>query len=85
MADTNDTSTIHFNLENLEGNARISGKPLTASEKAFWKDSFLACARSTLLRHNGKHLAPESAADLCANFADAAMGVYRSRVIWKKP
>jgi hypothetical protein len=60
-------------------------KPLTAPEKTFWKDAFVACAHSTLLRHNGKHLAPEAAAVLCANFADAAMDVYRARIIWRKP
>lgn len=58
-------------------------KPLTAPEKAFWKDAFVACAQSTLLRHNGT--TPELAANLCANFADAAMAVYRERVIWGKP
>jgi hypothetical protein len=60
-------------------------KQLTAPEKAFWKDSFIACAQSTLLRHNGKRMAPEMAADLCANFADSAMKVYRIRIIWRKP
>lgn len=60
-------------------------KPLTAPEKAFWKDAFTACAHSTLLRHNGKRMAPEAAAILCANFADAAMDAYRSRIIWRKP
>lgn len=60
-------------------------KPLTAPEKAFWKDAFVACAHSTLLRHNGKRMAPEEAANLCANFADAAMDAYRARVIWRKP
>lgn len=60
-------------------------KPLTASEKAFWKDAFLACAHSTLLRHNGTRLTPALAVDLCANFADAAMETYRSRIIWRKP
>lgn len=60
-------------------------KPLTAPEKAFWKDAFVACATSTLLRHNGKRLTPDYAADLCANFADAAMAAYRARIIWGKP
>jgi hypothetical protein len=60
-----------------------SQKPLTAPEKAFWKDAFIACAQSTLLSHNGT--TPESAANLCANFADAAMDVYRDRIIWRKP
>jgi hypothetical protein len=57
-------------------------KPLTAPEKAFWKDAFLACAKSTL---PGKRLAPDQDASICADFADAAMDAYRSRVIWKKP
>jgi hypothetical protein len=59
-------------------------KPLTAPEKAFWKDAFLACARSTLLRHNGRRLTPKFAAGLCADFADAAMDEYRTRIIWRK-
>jgi hypothetical protein len=58
-------------------------KPLTPAEKAFWKDAFVACANSTLLRDNGS--SPEATADLCANFADAAMDAYRSRIIWRKP
>jgi hypothetical protein len=58
-------------------------KPLTAPEKAFWKDAFLACAHSTLLRHNGKRMAPDLAAE-CANFADAGLDAYRSRIIWRK-
>lgn len=61
-------------------------KPLTTPEKAFWKDAFLACAKSTLLGHNGS--APDEAtADQCANFADAAMDVYRARsIVWgRKP
>ena len=58
---------------------------LTAPEKAFWKDAFLACAQSTLLRHNATRLVPEATAELCANFADAAMDVYRTRIIWRKP
>jgi hypothetical protein len=58
-------------------------KPLTAPEKAFWKDAFVACAQSTL-RHNGKHLADDAAATICANFADAAMDAYRARTItWR--
>jgi hypothetical protein len=61
-------------------------RPLTAPEKTFWKDSFLACAQSTLQRHNGKRLADDAAATLCGNFADAAMDVYRSRSInWREP
>jgi hypothetical protein len=59
-------------------------KPLTAPEKAFWKDAFVACAKSILLRDNGS--SPEATADLCANFADAAMDAYRSRSItWRQP
>ena len=58
---------------------------LTAPEKAFWKDAFLACAQSTLLRHDGKRLVPNQDAGICADFADAAMNLYRSRVIWRKP
>jgi hypothetical protein len=60
-------------------------RPVAPSEKAFWKDAFLACAQSTLLRHNGKRMAPEVAADLCADFADASLDAYRSRIIWRKP
>jgi hypothetical protein len=56
----------------------------TAVERNFWKDAFVACAHSTLLRHNGKRMTPDLAVDLCANFADAAMDAYRSRVIWRK-
>jgi hypothetical protein len=57
-------------------------KPLTAPEKAFWKDAFIACAKSTL---PGKRLAPDQDASICADFADAAMDAYRSRIIWRKP
>jgi hypothetical protein len=59
--------------------------PLTAPEKAFWKDAFLACARSTLSHHNVSRPAPEVASAVCADFADAAMAAYRSRIIWRKP
>jgi len=56
-------------------------KPLTAPEKAFWKDAFLACAQS------GKRLAPDQATvGLCADFADAAMDAYRARAVnWRRP
>jgi hypothetical protein len=57
-------------------------KPLTAPEKAFWKDAFIACAQSTL---PGKRIAPDQDASICADFADAAMDAYRSRIIWRKP
>lgn len=59
----------------------ITHKPLTAPEKAFWKDAFLACAHSTLLRHNGQRMDPGHAAEVCGNFADAAMDALRSRAI----
>jgi hypothetical protein len=60
-----------------------SYKPLTAPEKAFWKDAFIACAQSTL---PGKRSAPEQDASVCADFADAAMDAYRARSItWRKP
>jgi hypothetical protein len=69
-----------------EGAPRRRGetaRPLTSPEKAFWKDAFVACAQSTL-RHNGKHLADDAAATICANFADAAMDAYRARTItWR--
>jgi hypothetical protein len=76
------TQTVR-NLTASGGVASGGAHKLTAPEKAFWKDAFLACAHSTLRRHNGK-LAPETAVELCANFADASMDVYRSRVIWRK-
>ena len=58
--------------------------PLTNPEKAFWKDAFLACAKSALLRDSDS--SPEATADLCADFADAAMDAYRSRSItWRRP
>ena len=58
-------------------------KPLTNPEKAFWKDAFLACAKSTL---PGKRIAPDQDASICADFADAAMDAYRSRAItWRRP
>src|SRR5258708_32362735 len=75
------TQTVR-NLTASGGVASGGAHKLTAPEKAFWKDAFLACAQSTLLRHNGK-LAPETAVELCSKFADAAMDVYRSRIIWK--
>jgi hypothetical protein len=66
----------------IEGTVR----PLTAPEKAFWKDAFVACAKSTLQRHNGKRMADDAAAALCADFADAAMDAYRARAVnWRKP
>jgi hypothetical protein len=58
--------------------------PLTPQEKSFWKDAFLACAHSTLLKHDGDRMAPSDAAAICANFADAAMDVYRERIIWRR-
>ena len=64
------------------GEFQAPARPLTAPEKAFWKDAFVACANSTLLRDNGR--SPEATADLCANFADAAMDAYRARSItWR--
>jgi hypothetical protein len=58
-------------------------KPLTAPEKAFWKDAFLTRARTMLAHQDG--IAPDQAASICADFADAAMDAYRSRIIWAKP
>jgi hypothetical protein len=57
-------------------------RSLTAAEKAFWKDAFIACAKSTL---PGKRLEADQDASICADFADAAMDAYRSRIIWRKP
>jgi hypothetical protein len=62
-----------------------NAKPLTAPEKAFWKDAFIACAHSTPPHEDGKPPAPDVASALCADFADAAMAAYRSRIIWRKP
>jgi hypothetical protein len=60
-------------------------RPLTAPEKAFWKDAFLACARSTLLKHDGVRMVPQDAAEICGSFADAAMDVYRQRsIVWRR-
>jgi hypothetical protein len=70
-------------VQRRHGEFQASARPLTNPEKAFWKDAFLACAKSTLLRDNSS--SPEATADLCGNFADAAMDAYRSRSItWRK-
>jgi len=54
-------------------------KPLTAPEKAFWKDAFVACAATLHV------ITTEEAVTICANFADAALKTYRERIIWRKP
>ena len=54
-------------------------KSITAPEKAFWKDAFVACA-ATL--HG---ITTEEAVTICADFADAALKTYRERIIWRKP
>src|SRR3974390_566364 len=56
-------------------------KPLTQTEKAFWKDAFIACAPSVLSRGVPPDLV---AAAACAHFADAALTIYRDRIIWRK-
>jgi hypothetical protein len=79
-------NVINESAPKRRGDIEEIARPLTAPEKAFWKDAFLTCAQPTLIRHNGKRMAPELAAELCANFADAAMDAYRSRwIIWRKP
>jgi len=79
-----DNAVVKEIVQRRHGEFQAPARPLTNPEKAFWKDAFLACAQSTLLRHNGT--APESVAELCGNFADAAMDAYRSRSItWRQP
>lgn len=52
---------------------------LTPGEKAFWKDAFIACARETITTDQTPNYAI-----VCADFADAALAVYRERIIWRK-
>jgi hypothetical protein len=85
VAPMDSVNVINESAPKRRGDIEETARPLTAPEKAFWKDALMARAQSTLLRNNGKRLVPEATADLCANFADAAMDVYRSRVIWRKP
>jgi hypothetical protein len=51
---------------------------LTAGEKSFWKDAFIASASGRLAA-----LLPEDAKQ-CADFADEALRIYRDRIIWRK-
>jgi hypothetical protein len=58
----------------------ITKHKTTQPERAFWRDAFLAAEVSTLVRH--KTISAADLATLSADFADAAIEEYRTRILW---
>lgn len=58
-------------------------KPMTQPERAFWRDAFLAADSAFLIRR-GTMRSPARAAELAADYADAAVEEYRRRITWRQ-
>lgn len=54
------------------------------AERAFWRDAFIGAHRSFLLRR-GTMRSAIRAAELAADYADAAVEEYRKRITWRSP
>jgi len=57
--------------------ARTQHIPMTANERAFWRQAFLAAEVSVLLKGGAKRMNPAGAAHLAAEYATAAVNEYR--------
>lgn len=58
-------------------------RPMSQPERSFWRDAFLAANQSFLLRR-GTMRSPQRAAELAADYADAAVDEYRRRITWRQ-
>ena len=63
--------------------SRNNQKSMSQPERGFWRDAFLAAHRSFLLRR-GTMRSPDRAAELAADYADAAIAEYRHRITWRQ-
>lgn len=57
--------------------------PMTQPERTFWRDAFLAAEQAFLTRR-GTMRPSSKAAELAADYADAAVDEFRKRVTWRQ-